>query len=314
MKISLIIPYFGEFPSYFDFFLKSCEANGGIDFLIFTDQRAPMPYSRNVTFQPLSFDEFKKMARTKLTLSTHALGALTPYKLCDYKPAYGVLFEDYLSETDFWGFCDVDLIFGRIFNLLSIEQVRQSERILSQGHFTLYKNCERMNYMFDTPMKGGISFRKAIEIREPCFFDEIFMPAICKERNVIQYGENFFADILPQYDDFVIAPLCAVKNKINQTFFWQDGNLFREHAGGKDELMYIHLQKRTLPYKNINFNLRDRIHITPQGFFTESEYTSECEDASHSQAKNYQKKRWMSLTLRKIWIKWKVCKFKEQLK
>lgn len=314
MSITLIIPYFGEFPSYFEFFLKSCEANNEMDFLIFTDQRVPTSHSRNVTFQPISFDRFKGMARTKLALSTRALGALTPYKLCDYKPAYGVLFEDYLKDTDFWGFCDTDLIFGRIFDILSFELVRKSERILSQGHFTIYKNCERMNYMFDAPIKGGISFREAIEIREPCFFDEIFMPAICKERNVIQYGENIFADILPQYGNFVIAPLCAVKNKINQTFYWQDGNLYREHAEGRDELMYIHLQKRSLPYQVLNLNLSERIHITPQGFFTESEYTTECEAPSCSQVKNYQKKRWMTLTLKKIWIKWKVQKFKERLK
>lgn len=313
MRITLIIPYFGKFPSYFDFFLKSCEANDEIDFLIFTDQKESALHPRNVIFQLISFNEFKEMARKKLSLSMRALGTLTPYKLCDYKPAYGILFEDYLKNTDFWGFCDIDLIFGRIFDLLSFEQVQRSERILSQGHFTMYKNCKRMNHMFDTPIEGGISFREAVEIREPCFFDEIFMPAICKERRVIQYGENIFADILPQYNNFVIAPICTVKNEINQVFYWQDGNLYREHAGGQDELMYIHLQKRQLPYQKVNFKLSEKIHITPQGFFAESEYTTECEVPSYSQAKNYQKKRWLALTPKKIWIKWKVRKFKEWL-
>ena len=314
MKITIIIPYFGQLPSYFAFFLKSCEVNNELDFLVFTDQSEPTLHPSNVTFQSISFDAFKAMARTKLSLSMRALGVLTPYKLCDYKPAYGVLFEDYIKDTDFWGFCDIDLIFGRVFEILSIEQVRQSERILSQGHFTMYKNCERMNYMFDAPIEGGISFREAIEIREPCFFDEIFMPAICKERNVIQYGENVFADILPQYDNFVIAPLCIVKNKINQTFYWQDGSLYREYANGQDELMYIHLQKRQLPYHKTNYHPNEKIHITPQGFFAESEYTAECEAPSYSQARNYQKKRWRALTPKKIWIKWKVRKFKERLK
>ena len=38
MKIKIVIPYFGRFPNYFEFFLKSCEANDEIKFLVFTDQ------------------------------------------------------------------------------------------------------------------------------------------------------------------------------------------------------------------------------------------------------------------------------------
>lgn len=34
MKIKLIIPYFGKLPGYFEFFLKSCEINTEIEYLI----------------------------------------------------------------------------------------------------------------------------------------------------------------------------------------------------------------------------------------------------------------------------------------
>ena len=35
-----------------------------------------------------------------------------PYKCCDLKPAYGVIFEEYLTAYSYWGHCDFDLIFG----------------------------------------------------------------------------------------------------------------------------------------------------------------------------------------------------------
>ena len=35
-----------------------------------------------------------------------------PHKLCDYKPAYGYIFEQYISEYKFWGHCDIDTIMG----------------------------------------------------------------------------------------------------------------------------------------------------------------------------------------------------------
>lgn len=317
MKIKLIIPYFGKFPNYFEFFLKSCEANHEIEFLIFTDQKVFPAGPSNVFFHVLPFDAFKKTVQQKLSLSSRCLRALTPYKLCDYRPAYGVIFEKYLKDADFWGFCDVDLIFGRIFDLLSLEKMAQSERILTQGHLTFYKNTERMNQMFEKPVPGGIGFRQAIQIPEPCFFDEIFMPAICQKEGVVLYGENIFADILPQYGDFVIAPLCAVKNEPGQTFYWENGALYRMYSNGakmvQDELMYIHLQKRPMPPYTMPQEYSGVIHITPQGFYTQQQYTPECEQPNAQQKKQYQKKRWAALTPRKIWIKLKVRKFKEHL-
>ena len=32
--------------------------------------------------------------------------------MCDYKVAYGEMFQDYIKEYDFWGHCDMDMIFG----------------------------------------------------------------------------------------------------------------------------------------------------------------------------------------------------------
>ena len=165
--------------------------------------------------------------------------------------------------------------------------------------------------MFEQKIEMGISFREAIQIREPCFFDEVFMPAICKEAQVIQYGENMFADILPQYGSFVIAPICAIKNEEQQSFFWQNGRLYREYAKGIDELMYIHLQKRPMKYTQLSYD--GKIYITPQGFFAETEYNESCQEPNSQQRKCYQKKRWASLSFKKIWIKLKVKAFKERL-
>lgn len=317
MKIKIIIPYFGAFPPYFALFLRSCAINSEVEFHIFTDQSALPPCPQNVVVHELPFSALRALMQKKLGLRDKALRVLTPYKLCDCKPAYGVIFEDHLQDADFWGFCDVDLIFGRIFDLLSMEEVQKSERVLTQGHLTLYRNSPRMNRLFEQPLAGGIAFRRAIEIPEPCFFDEIFMPAICRAQGVIQYGENRFADILPQYGGFVMARLCTLQNEDGQRFFWERGRLWREYArGGQtilDELMYLHLQKRPLPYHEIEPDYPGRIYITPQGFFREEAYSAACEQPDGRQRVRYQKKRWRALTLRKLWIKGKVWRFKESI-
>ena len=43
----------------------------------------------------------------------------SPYKLCDFKPAYGEIFNEFISSFDYWGYCDVDLIWGNIRKFLS---------------------------------------------------------------------------------------------------------------------------------------------------------------------------------------------------
>lgn len=60
MKIKVVIPYFGKLPDYFDLFLKSCEINSEIEFLIFTDQKVKKEYPTNVTVYHTEFEVLKK--------------------------------------------------------------------------------------------------------------------------------------------------------------------------------------------------------------------------------------------------------------
>ena len=61
---------------------------------------------------------------------------------------YGYLFDDYLTEYDFWGHCDVDLIFGNIRKFIDDKILNQYDRILSRGHLSLYRNCKEINELF----------------------------------------------------------------------------------------------------------------------------------------------------------------------
>ena len=51
-------------------------------------------------------------------------GVNSPYKLCDYKPVYGLIFDEDLQDYDFWGHCDVDLIFGDIRKFINLYKKR----------------------------------------------------------------------------------------------------------------------------------------------------------------------------------------------
>jgi hypothetical protein len=99
-RIAIVIPYFGKLPVYFNVFLKGCTYNTDLfDVLLFTDIKAPSDLPPNVKFFPINFSEIKKLAEAQLGFE---ISLEMPYKLCDFKPTYGIIFQEYLKKYDFW--------------------------------------------------------------------------------------------------------------------------------------------------------------------------------------------------------------------
>ena len=88
-RIKLIVCYYGKFPEWMNVWLKSCELNSNIDFMIVTDIKlGELP--SNVTILNIGFNELKKHFSNVLGFE---VSLETPYKLCDYKPVYGKAFK-----------------------------------------------------------------------------------------------------------------------------------------------------------------------------------------------------------------------------
>src|SRR4051812_20454493 len=94
-KICLIVVYLGEWPNYMSYFLKSCKTNPSIDLIFFSDNATIDYEGDNIKLIPFSLSSFNALASQKLGLE---IRVAEPYKLCDFKPLYGVLFENYLKE------------------------------------------------------------------------------------------------------------------------------------------------------------------------------------------------------------------------
>lgn len=113
--ILYIVPYFGKFPRLFPVWLHSCANNPTVNWLILTDDKRDFCYPANVKVEYTTFaavrERIQKLFDFEINLSH-------PYKLCDFKITYGLAFADYLKGYDFWGICDIDLIWGNIRNIL----------------------------------------------------------------------------------------------------------------------------------------------------------------------------------------------------
>jgi hypothetical protein len=149
-KIALVNCFIGPFPWFFKFFLKSCETNPMIDFFIFTDNILDYEVPTNVKIIPFSLGTFNSLATQKLGFT---IDVTKGYKLCDFKPAYGLLFSDYLHEYDFWGMTDIDVIYGRIREFMTDEVLDEYDLICVRHDFLtascmLFRNNAYMNTLF----------------------------------------------------------------------------------------------------------------------------------------------------------------------
>jgi len=115
--IAILTCWYGDYPWYLPYFIKSCTYNPSIDFIIITENLTTIPNKpSNVIIIYKSFDEFKNNANSKLGFRV-ALN--TPYKLNDFKPAYGFLFPEIFSQYDFWGHADIDMVYGNIRGIMT---------------------------------------------------------------------------------------------------------------------------------------------------------------------------------------------------
>lgn len=243
IKIAVIICWFGKFPDYFPLFLKSCACNPGFDFLIFTDSAFDGEYPKNVKPFIRSFGGMKSMFEEKLGF---AVSLEQPFRFCDFRPAFGVLFADYLKGYDFWGHCDIDQIFGDIKSVITDEILGQYERVLFQGHLSLYKNNKRMNRLFE--QDGAIyPYKKVFTTGENYAFDEFTgILKICEKQGIKLLRCKCFVDCDVAYSRYRFVN--DERDTAYQVFYWENGKLYRAYLEDgtvrTDEFIYLHFQKK----------------------------------------------------------------------
>ena len=250
-KKCLIVCWYGKIPEYFPFWEQSCSFNTDYDFIIFTDQRLKIG-SKNIFVVNKTMRSMNELFSEKLGMD---ITIEKPYKFCDFRPAYGVIFEDYIKEYDFWGHCDLDVIFGNISNFITEDILNNYEIINMNGHFKLYANTEKINHLYE--LKGSkFDYKTVFMSKYNYAFDEFTgINLIAKYNHIKTILINEFADISVKHSRF----LCAnSKNYFYQIYVFCAGSLYKCYYDQNDQLfqqekMYLHFQKKH-PKINIDSN------------------------------------------------------------
>lgn len=255
-SIILIIPYFGKFPNYINFFLESCRNNNTINWLILSDNPKPSDLPENILYVQTTFDKIQKHIQKYFDFE---IKLTSPYKLCDFKPFYGLIFENYIRNYDFWGYCDLDMIFGDIRHFLTENVLLNHDKIFSRGHLSIFRNNDYMkhfginqtentyrlilsspyNFSFDEWGKVGISHFIKNKISHDKFYNAIDFFDIIWTKKQFKKAQNAVGN-LPNFFKYCRGKLYNI-------------SLHKNKKPTIEEYIYVHFQKRNLKIKTRNF-------------------------------------------------------------
>lgn len=235
-SILLILPYFGKWPVWVDAYWLSVAKNGTIDWLIVTDCEIPQHYPENIRFVPSTLQELSKHVNEVVEANV----PLTPRKFCDLKPAYGAIFEEYVQGYDFFGFCDMDIVWGDIRKFITDDILNQYDIISSRkesisGHFNLFRNSGSIRKLY----KEVPNYKALFEKPKFMWFDEHVLTDYLQDRlrrGSLNYS-IFWPKILLNQERGVDSRQEYALDK----WLWEDGNIFEiKKQGELEEVAYLH--------------------------------------------------------------------------
>lgn len=326
-KVTFLIPYFGKLPNYFDLFLKSCEFNKDYSWIIFTNDKTVRKWPSNVIKVEMSFADLAKEIQDKFDFK---ISLPKPYKLCDYKPAYGYIFEKYLNDTSYWGHCDIDTVLGNLNAFLDDLLAQGYDKIFCLGHMGIYKNSYENNRMFMRSVNGKSWYRESFSSEKITVFDESGnsqknINNIYKIYNKKIYTKDLSMNCSVVPTRFIKVTYCDDKEMFitekskDALYIFNEGNLYRLYIkSGKvvrEDFLYIHLQLRKM-------KVIDEVFEASVFKILENKFALvENENTFHSCSENMSikefesiKRHAISFRYLKLQLSWKINKIKRLLR
>ena len=262
-SIIILIDYFGKWPEWMPVFLASCEANPTVNWLFHTDCPIPEKHPSNVSFVSISFLDYCQHVSDVLKISFKPQDS---YKICDIKPARGVLYADEIKNYDYYGYGDLDVIYGNIRkffidDVLVVNYISTGNDVAT-GHFSLFKNkdwirksfyrCHDWKEKMENPVYLGLD---EIELRQVFSIPEFIMK--CKKMfkfkffyipivkllelvylKRIKYWKNNYC--VEQYTTpFINMPWIDGTMNHPDVWYWEKGKL-TNNLDGNREFLYLH--------------------------------------------------------------------------
>lgn len=232
----LISPWFGPWPAWIDFFLESCRKNPDVAWIILTDQPPPENRPDNVRFDDTSFDAFRSFLEERLDLR---LDSATPYKICDFRPALGFVYEEAIADFRAFGYCDLDVIFGDLRAVYTDDILERYDAISAcatrmSGHLAVFRNSEKNRNLF----RRIAGWRELLADERHRAVDEHHLTRLIRPRNPLRWLARPRSLFVERHTT-PGGPLLWPDGKLGPSLWvWKDGTLSNERFGSQ---LYLHM-------------------------------------------------------------------------
>lgn len=166
-RVAIIIVYTGPaLPSWFNTFAFSAQSSSSLyDWYIFVTDADIVATPPNVYMIKITEDDIATRI-CKLDNKTNdkdkeivlKLLRLNAYFLVEFKPCLGYMFSDYIENYSHWGYGDVDILIGRIHEVIPIQILNQYDiytssfgdnfRLYMRGQLTINRNDPYINNLW----------------------------------------------------------------------------------------------------------------------------------------------------------------------
>jgi hypothetical protein len=279
------LTYYGSFPNYFQLYLDSVSINTDIlRIILITDiDTSSYKIPHNVLIFNCCIDAVKKALSNFLEkeygiVNIESQLLKRPYKLCECKPIYHILFEDIvqtlkIKDTDYIGWGDCDLIYGKLSSFIDLS--KDYDLIGSKGHFTAFKNKDICRSFYKSiPKYSDYLIDNEYHYSDENELHKVIIPLISDKKITYHEMAKHFFDILPhncfgkenEFQELTLAGSRTVLlhvefNKSKQTLCGFFNNKSIRNAS------YIHLQKRRML---ISFDSYDESYFITSSQFVKS--------------------------------------------
>jgi hypothetical protein len=280
VRVIFVVPYFGDLPVWLGLFLESCSHCPSFTWLLISDHMPGRSLPSNVYFEQMTLADFNRLARAKTGL---AFELVLPYKVCDARPLFGLIFADYLVGYDFWGYTDLDIIYGDLESyfgdftaLANVDVFSAFDDRWLVGHFTLIRNVARLNrlplavplienlyaaghpseFFDEKPYKDVLDAQKSTRIMTVDYKRELQKARCFAGATILLEGQI--------YDEQPTG---------GESYYWREGKVYQRRGDRTREFLYLHFLKLKEPRHWRAFDARtplDRVELTRSGVVTKS--------------------------------------------
>lgn len=271
-RIYLILPYYGQFPNYFQLYLDSVAINRDIlTIIIITDiNTSNYSFPENVIICNLTIDNIRERLSAFLleeyNISIPYVNLIArPYKMCDTRVIYHKLFNDILNknnvvQNDYIGWGDCDVIYGKL--SMFIDLTKDYKIIGHHGHFTAMLNHTQYTDLY----KKIENFKELVSSNINMVIDERAWRNILFQQSFhIFYMWKYFCDVKPSFGKNIEFISTVGNKRISYLHFSKNNQSLTVHYedGTQNDTTYAHLQKRPMQldftkYDDSFYILKDR--------------------------------------------------------